>query len=327
MPKKKNDLSQRLEAVIKTLVPQQEQNPDDLGPMMRAIKAVHSISDHTSTTPEDLERQRAGQELFARLVTPSIGIRNDSLTVGNIPAEWISLEHGHDRRHAVLYCHGGGYTCGQLGYARVLASKLALSTGCDVLSFEYRLAPEAPYPSAIDDALRVWDYLMYMGIGARDVIVAGDSAGGNLALELALAVKAQGRSQPRALVLMSPWTDMTMQGASYQKCAALDPMLTHDYIDSCRTAYRGANSTLEWEDPSLSPLFADLRGLPPTLIQVGTNEILKSDSINLAKAMTEQEVYAVLEVYPECWHVFQQMPIPHAAQAMESVGRFVQKIL
>lgn len=327
MSRRKNDLSQRLEAVIKTLVPQQEQNPDDLGPMMRAIKAVHSISDHTSTTPEDLERQRAAEELFARLVTPGIGIRSDSLTVGSIPAEWVSLEHGHDRHHAVLYCHGGGYTCGQLGYARVLASKLALSTGCDVLSFEYRLAPEAPYPSAIDDALRVWDYLMYMGIGARDVIVAGDSAGGNLALELALAVKAQGRSQPCALVLMSPWTDMTMQGASYQKCAALDPMLTHDYIDSCRTAYRGANSTLEWEDPSLSPLFADLRGLPPTLIQVGTNEILKSDSINLAKAMTEQEVYAVLEVYPECWHVFQQMPIPHAAQAMESVGRFVQKIL
>lgn len=327
MPRKKTDLSQRLENVIKTLVPQQEQNPDNLGPMMRAIKAVHSISDHTSTTPEDLEHQRAAQELFGRLVTPSLGIRTDSLTVGAIPAEWVSLDHGHDRRHAVLYCHGGGYTCGQLGYARVLASKLALSTGCDVLSFEYRLAPEAPYPSAIDDALRVWDYLMYMGIGARDVIVAGDSAGGNLALELALAVKAQGRSQPCALVLMSPWTDMTMQGASYQKCAALDPMLTHDYIDSCRTAYRGANSTLEWEDPSLSPLFADLRGLPPTLIQVGTNEILKSDSINLAKAMTEQEVYAVLEVYPECWHVFQQMPIPHAAQAMESVGRFVQKIL
>ena len=300
---------------------------EDLTPMMKAIKAVHSVTDHTSTTPEDLERQRAAQELFAKLVTPSLGIRSVALNIHGLPAEWVSLEHGHDRRHAVLYCHGGGYTCGQLGYARILASKLALCTGYDVLSFEYRLAPEAPYPSAIDDALRVWDYLMYMGIGARDVIVAGDSAGGNLALELALAVKAQGRSQPRALVLMSPWTDMTMQGASYQKCAALDPMLTHDYIDSCRTAYRGANSTLEWENPSLSPLFADLRGLPPTLIQVGTNEILKSDSINLAKAMTEQEVYAVLEVYPECWHVFQQMPIPHAAQAMESVGRFVQKIL
>ena len=153
MPRKKTDLSQRLEAVIKTLVPQQEQNPDDLGPMMRAIKAVHSISDHTSTTPEDLEHQRAAQELFGRLVTPSIGIRNDSLTVGSIPAEWVSLEHGHDRHHAVLYCHGGGYTSGNLGYARVLASKLAHVTGYDVLSFEYRLAPEHPYPAAIEDAV------------------------------------------------------------------------------------------------------------------------------------------------------------------------------
>lgn len=149
MPKKKNDLSQRLEAVIKTLVPQQEQNPDDLGPMMRAIKAVHSISDHTSTTPEDLERQRAGQELFARLVTPSIGIRNDSLTVGNIPAEWISLEHGHDRRHAVLYCHGGGYTCGQLGYAVFwpASSPLPPALMCCPLSTALRRSIPSPQPS------------------------------------------------------------------------------------------------------------------------------------------------------------------------------------
>ena len=145
MPKKK-DLSQRLEAVIKTLIPQHGQNADDLGPMMRAIKAVHSATDHTSTTPEDLEHQRAAQELFARLVTPSIGIRNDALSVNNIPAEWVSLEHGHDRHHAVLYCHGGGYTCGQLGYARILASKLALCTGFDVLSFEYRLSAREPVP-------------------------------------------------------------------------------------------------------------------------------------------------------------------------------------
>lgn len=186
---------------------------DDLTPMMKAIKAVHSVTSTGSTQPEDLERQRAAQELFGRLVTPNLLINTTPITVNNVSAEWVRMNQGHDRRHVVLYCHGGGYTCGQLGYARVLASKLALSTGCDVLSFEYRLAPEAPYPSAIDDALRVWDYLMYMGIGARDVIVAGDSAGGNLALELALAVKAQGRSQPCALVLMSPWTDMTMQGA------------------------------------------------------------------------------------------------------------------
>ena len=282
MSRRKNDLSQRLEAVIKTLVPQQEQNPDDLGPMMRAIKAVHSISDHTSTTPEDLERQRAAEELFARLVTPGIGIRSDSLTVGSIPAEWVSLEHGHDRRHAVLYCHGGGYTCGQLGYARILASKLALATGFDVLSFEYRLAPEHPFPAAIEDAVAMWDYLMYMGYGARDVIVAGDSAGGNLALELALKLKEQGRAQPRGLVLFSPWTDMTASGKSYRTCKTLDPMLTMEYIAAVREAYTGPDA--DWTRPCYSPLFADLRGLPPTLVQVGTNEILKSDSERLVES-------------------------------------------
>ena len=229
MPRKKTDLSQRLEAVIKTLVPQQEQNPDDLGPMMRAIKAVHSISDHTSTTPEDLEHQRAAQELFGRLVTPSIGIRNDSLTVGSIPAEWVSLEHGHDRHHAVLYCHGGGYTCGQLGYARILASKLALATGFDVLSFEYRLAPEHPFPAAIEDAVAMWDYLMYMGYGARDVIIAGDSAGGNLALELALKLKEQGRAQPRGLLLFSPWTDMTASGNARRELWVDGSSVRHKY--------------------------------------------------------------------------------------------------
>ena len=229
----------------------------------------------------------------------------------------------------ILQLHGGGYIGPMKNIYRRFAVKYSqISFGADVLTPDYRVAPEHPYPAALEDAVYAYRWLLEeKKYQPSQIVVAGDSAGGNLALELALAVKAQGRSQPHALVLMSPWTDMTMQGASYQKCAALDPMLTHDYIDSCRTAYRGANSTLEWEDPSLSPLFADLRGLPPTLIQVGTNEILKSDSINLAKAMTEQEVYAVLEVYPECWHVFQQMPIPHAAQAMESIGRFVQKIL
>lgn len=321
----RKDLSQRLESVINTLIPLRGQDADQLAAMMRAIKAVHSVTDNTSTSPADLERQRAGQELFGRLVAPSQGIRSDSLTVGEIPAEWVSLEHGHDRRHAVLYCHGGGYTCGQLGYARILASKLALCTGFDVLSFEYRLAPEHPYPAAVQDALAMWDYMMYMGYGARDVIVAGDSAGGNLALELCLKLKAQGRAQPRGLVLFSPWTDMTASGKSYRICRDLDPMLTLAYVKAVRAAYAGEEA--HWEDPGLSPLFADLRGLPPTLIQVGTNEILRSDSERLAEAIQKAGGYALLEVYEECWHVFQQMPIHRAEEAMVSAGRFVQRLL
>ena len=297
--------------------------------MMKAIKAVHSATSSASTSPDDLERQRAGQELFGRLVTPAAGLRFDSLTIRHgavpVPAEWVSQEDGHDRRHVVLYCHGGGYTCGQLGYARVLASKLALASGCDVLSFEYRLAPEHPYPAAQQDALSVWDYIAYMGYGARDVLLAGDSAGGNLALELALKLKEQGRRQPRALILMSPWTNMTASGPSYTERADIDPMLTMEYIESVRAAYCGERT--DFDNPCFSPLLADLRGLPPTLIQVGTNEILYSDSELLYEAMQRQGVFSTLEVYDECWHVFQQMPTRHAAQAMDSVGRFIQRVL
>ena len=249
---------------------------DDLTPMMKAIKAVHSVTSTGSTQPEDLERQRAAQELFGRLVTPNLLINTTPITVNNVSAEWVRMNQGHDRRHVVLYCHGGGYTCGQLGYARVLASKLALSTGCDVLSFEYRLAPEAPYPSAIDDALRVWDYLMYMGIGAQDVIVAGDSAGGNLALELALAVKAQGRSQPRALVLMSPWTDMTMQGASYQKCAALHPGMGGPQPFAAVCGFKGAAAHF---DPGGNERNIEIRFYQPCQSHDGTGSIRRAGGI------------------------------------------------
>ena len=327
MPEEKNrDTPSRLAQALKALIPQRGQDESQLGPMMRAIRAVHSVaSAGGSTSPEDLERQRAGQELFAKLVTPAIGVTTQEVRVRHIPAEWVRLDFGHDRRHIVLYCHGGGYTCGQLGYARILASKLALATGCDVFSFEYRLAPEHPYPAAVQDAQAVWDHLMYQGCGARDVILAGDSAGGNLALELCLNLKEQGRRQPRMLALFSPWTDMTCSGLSHTDCADIDPMLTAEYIAAVRQAYTGLDAV--WADPRYSPLFGDLRGLPATLIQVGTNEILRSDSELLHHKLQEAGVYSTLEVYEDCWHVFQQMPIRRAAQAMESVGRFVQRNL
>ena len=327
MPEEKNrDTPSRLAQALKALIPQRGQDESQLGPMMRAIKAVHSVaSAGGSTSPEDLERQRAGQELFAKLVTPAIGVTTQEVRVGAVPAEWVRLDFGHDRRHIVLYCHGGGYTCGQLGYARILASKLALATGCDVFSFEYRLAPEHPYPAAVQDAQAVWDHLMYQGFGARDVILAGDSAGGNLALELCLKLKEQGRRQPRMMVLMSPWTDMTCSGLSHTDCADIDPMLTAEYIAAVREAYTGPDA--DWSDPCYSPLFGDLRGLPTALIQVGTNEILRSDAELLHHKLQESGVYSTLEVYEDCWHVFQQMPIRRAAQAMESVGRFVQRNL
>ena len=254
-----------------------------------------------------------------------IGMKWEPFELDGMNAAWVRPDRPHDQHRVILYCHGGGYTSGNLGYSRPLASKLSHITGWPTLCFEYRLAPEHPYPAAVEDAERAWDYLMQLGYGARDVAVAGDSAGGNMALVLCHRLRAAGRRLPARLVLMSPWTDMTASGKSYRTCKTLDPMLTMEYIAAVREAYTGPDA--DWSHPCYSPLFADLRGLPPVLVQVGTNEILKSDSEQLVENLQKAGVYAQLEVYPECWHVFQQMPIRRAAVAMESAGRFVQKII
>ena len=288
--------------------------------MMRALKAIHSAGSPESMTPKDLERQRAGQELLGRLITPMIGMKWEPFELSGMKAAWVRPEWGHDHHKIILYCHGGGYTSGNLVYSRPLASKLSHTTGWETLSFEYRLAPEHPFPAAADDALAAWDYLMQLGYGARDITVAGDSAGGNMALVLCHRLKAAGRMLPGRLILMSPWTDMTASGTSYQERKELDPSITEDYIHAVRSAYAG---DADVEDPQLSPLFGDFTGFPPTLIQVGSNEILYSDSATLRQRMTAAGVVCRMEEWQDMWHVFQMFPIKKAAQAMEHVGQFL----
>ena len=288
--------------------------------MMRALKAIHSAGSPESMTPKDLERQRAGQELLGRLITPMIGMKWEPFELSGMKAAWVRPEWGHDHHKIILYCHGGGYTSGNLGYSRPLASKLSHTTGWETLSFEYRLAPEHPFPAAADDALAAWDYLMQLGYGARDITVAGDSAGGNMALVLCHRLKAAGRMLPGRLILMSPWTDMTASGTSYQERKELDPSITEDYIHAVRSAYAG---DADVKDPQLSPLFGDFTGFPPTLIQVGSNEILYSDSATLRQRMTAAGVVCRMEEWQDMWQVFQMFPIKKAAQAMEHVGQFL----
>ena len=291
-----------------------------LAPMMKALKAIHSATSPESMAPEDLERQRKGQEVLGRLIAPMAGMSWEPFSLSGMKAAWVRPHRGHDRRHAILYCHGGGYTSGNLGYSRPIASKLANVTGYEVLAFEYRLAPEHPYPAAVEDAMKAWDYLMYLGYGARDVVVAGDSAGGNLALVLTHRLKAMGRRLPASLILMSPWTDMTASGKSYQERADLDPSLTREYIQAVTAAYaKGEDLTSTY----LSPLFGDFKGFPPVLIQAGTNEILLSDSVRLRDRLVASGVPCRLEVWKDMWHVFQMFPIKKANEAAESIGRFL----
>ena len=291
--------------------------------VMGALKAIHSATSPDSMDPEDLDRQRKGQELLGRLVAPMLGMSWEPFDLQGMPAAWVRPERGHDRRHVILYCHGGGYTSGNLGYARILAAKLAGVTGYEVLAFEYRLAPEHTYPAPLEDAMKAWDYLMHLGYGARDVVVAGDSAGGNLALVLTMLLREAGRLLPRRLVLLSPWTDMTASGKSYQERRDDDPMLTMDYIQAVRGVYAPGQ---DLSSPKLSPLFGDLRRFPPVLIQAGTNEILLSDSVRLRDRLVQAGTPCRLEVWPDMWHVFQVFPIKKAAQAMEHIGRFLLEL-
>ncbi len=304
------------------LIRRRTEDPESarMDPLMRALKAIHSAGSPDSMTPEDLERQRRSQEVLGRLAAPMAGMEYTEFALRNMACAWTRLRAPHGRRHAILYCHGGGYTSGNLGYARVLASKLAHVTGYDVLSFEYRLAPEHPYPAAVEDALQAWDHLMLLGYGAQDIILAGDSAGGNLALVLCLRLRGAGRRLPGGLVLFSPWTDMTMSGPSYGERAAIDPMLTANYIDAVRRAYAPGE---DFSHPELSPLFGDLSGFPRTLVQVGDHEILFSDAQRLAEALRRQNVPARLEVSEGMWHVFQMFPSKKAAAALQSVARFL----
>ena len=291
-----------------------------LAPFMRLLKAVHSLQEPETMTTADLEKQRRSQEALGNMAAAMGGLVWEPFELGGMDAAWMRLERPHKRRRVILYCHGGGYTSGGLGFSKVLASKLTRATGLDVLAFDYRLAPEHPYPAAVEDAQAAWDHLMRLGFGARDVVLAGDSAGGNMALVLCLRLRAEGRMLPGALLLMSPWTDMTCSGESLTERADIDPVLTPEYIYAVREAYAGG---LDPAQPELSPLLADLAGLPPTLIQVGTHEILFSDAERLAERMKAAGTECRLEVWEGMWHDFQMYPSKSAAQAMQNAAHFL----
>jgi len=193
--------------------------------LMKAIKRMHTLVENS-----DIEKQRASKDNLGNLLVRSNDMSYEDVEIDGIHAEWVSVRRNHMKKYILLYCHGGGYNTGSLKYARSITNKLASSTSMDILSFDYRLAPEHPYPAALEDAMKIWDYLMHLWYGARDIIVVGDSAGGNLALVLALKLKEQKRILPRGMVLFSPWTDLTRNGKSHKTKCQIDPILTEEYL-------------------------------------------------------------------------------------------------
>ena len=286
--------------------------------LMQLIRRVHGIVENP-----DIEKHRQSQDYIGAILSNSKDIQYREIDIDGMYGEWISVNRAHMKKYVIPHCHGGGYSTGSSMYARTLTSKLAMSTSMDVLCFDYRLAPEHPCPAALEDAMKVWDYLMLLGYGARDVILTGDSAGGNLVLALVLKLKKEGRLLPRGLALMSPWTDLTSSGESFVTKAAVDPVLDKDYIDRMIQAYAGDR---DLKDPMISPLFGDFTGFPPTYIQVGENEILLSDSTRLHQAFVDVNVSVRMDVYPGMWHVFQMSPVKAARDAMDKNAEFIYDI-
>lgn len=283
--------------------------------LMQLIRRVHGMVENT-----DIEKHRQSQDHIGTILSNNKAVEYREVDIDGMYGEWVSVNRAHMKKYVLLHCHGGGYSTGSSLYARTLTSKLAESTSMDVLCFDYRLAPENPYPAALEDAVRAWDYLMLFGYGARDVILTGDSAGGNLALALTLKLRQEKRLLPRALVLMSPWTDLTSTGKSFQTKAEVDPVLDCAYIDRMVQAYAGG---LDLTDPLISPLFGDFEGFPPTYIQVGENEILLSDALRLHRTFVEKNVPVKMDIYPNMWHVFQMSPVRAAKAAMDKNAEFI----
>lgn len=286
--------------------------------LMNLIKKMHGTVENV-----DIEKHRQSQDHLGILFGNNKEVSIKEIELEGIHGEWISVNRAHMKKYIILYCHGGGYSTGSSLYARTLTTKLATSTSMDVLCFDYRLAPEHPYPAATEDAMKIWNYLMLLGYGARDIIVAGDSAGGNLALSLVMKLKMEKRLLPRGIVLMSPWTDLTSSGKSHITKADIDPVLNANYINEMIENYaKGENL----KNPLISPLFGSYEGFPPTYIQVGSNEILLNDSTMLHKKMVKENVSVKIDVFKGMWHVFQMSPFKTAYEAMDKNAEFIYDI-
>jgi acetyl esterase/lipase len=193
------------------------------------------------------------------------------------------------------------------------------------LAVDYRLAPEHPYPAAHEDAMTAWRFLRIQGIAARNIAVGGDSAGGNLTIALINRLRAAGEEQPAVAWLASPWTDLTMSGASLEAKATIDPLIHKAYLEELADAY--APAPLDRKDPRISPLFSDPRGFPPTIIQVGSSETLIDDSVRFARALGLADADVTLQVWPDMIHAWPMWNarLTEGRQALEQMGEFVRR--
>jgi epsilon-lactone hydrolase len=283
-------------------------------------ETVSFLRSLTTTVAPTLEQQRAQLDAVGAMFAVPDGVEITPVEIAGVSCERHSPT-GAIGNGLVMYVHGGGYTGGSLDSHRSLVARIAVATGREVVAVDYRLAPEHPFPSALDDVVAVYRRLVGSGLQPDDLVLAGDSAGGGLATALLLRLRDEGDPLPSGAVLLSPWMDLTLTADAITTAAAADPMLTAEALARSADAYAHA----DLRNPLVSPLYADPTGLPPLLILVGTAEILVDDSRSFAERAAAAHVHIDLDVEDgmiHVWPIFEG--IPESIAALDRIGAWVR---
>lgn len=272
-----------------------------------------------------IPERRASMDSWDEAHPVGEGVTVAAARVADVPVEWISAPNGSEDA-VLLFLHGGGYVIGSPKSHRHFVANLSEETGIQGLLVDYRLAPEHPFPAAVEDAISVYAALLTHGFEPSEIVVAGDSAGGGLVVAMMLAVRDANLPLPAAGICISPWNDLTGTAKSLEANAAVDPTVSKESLDFFAAEYLGDEPA---ENPYASPLFGDLAGLPPLLIQVGSVEVLLDDAVDFAERAKEAGVDATLEVWEEMIHVWHRYyPIlQEGREANARIGEYVRGII
>jgi epsilon-lactone hydrolase len=269
------------------------------------------------------EQRRAAYEALGDLFPLAPDVRVEHAVTHAVPAEWTSTPVA-STSEVILYLHGGGYAWGSLKSHRHLVSEVGRAATMRTLAVDYRRAPEFPFPQALDDAVSGYEYLLDSGFKSRQIAVAGDSAGAGLAMALLVRLKELGMQQPACALLLSPWVDMTVTADSYGRNAKRDPVLNREIMQFLAEQYLGSRPR---ETPLASPVFADLSGIAPLTIFVGSTEALLDDAIGLTRAAGLADVSVRLEIWPKMFHIWPNyhQVLAQGRQGVARAGRLLRE--
>jgi acetyl esterase/lipase len=288
---------------------------------LAAIRAMLAAGPRPSDLPG--RRQRL-DDLTARYDMPE-DVVVEPVDANGVKAEWTTTPAA-DPARVIMFLHGGGYVSGSIKSHRHMIAQAGREAGARTLALGYRLAPEHPFPAALEDALTGYRFLLSQGFLPANIVMAGESAGGGLTIATLVSLREAGMPLPACAWCSSPWTDLAMSGATIQTKAAVDPLIQGPYLHELAAAYlQGGDPRL----PMVSPIYADLRGLPPLLIQVGSNETLLDDAIRLAGVAAAADVRTTLQVWPHMihgWHLYYAQ-LGDGRRALAEVGAFVRATL